>query len=190
MTQKKILVLMGSPRKKGNSAVLAARLAEGAEAGGAEVETLYLAGMDINPCIACEDCHREGADGCIVKDDMQAVYVKLADADSIVFASPVYWFSVSAQMKTAIDRIYAVGVGDANILKGKGMGVILTYADSDPYTSGAVNALRMFQDISGYLGTRIVGTVYGTAYEAGEIEGNRPVMEEAYELGGKLAAYG
>ena len=60
------------------------------------------------------------------------------------------------------------------------------FADSDPFTSGAVNALRMFQDISAYLGVTLAGAVYGSAYEAGEIAGNTDILKQAYELGEKL----
>ncbi len=65
-------------------------------------------------------------------------------------------------------------------------GILLAYADPDPFTSGAVNALRMFQDISAYLGTTITGMVYGTASEPGEIKNNDKLMKEAFELGEKL----
>jgi multimeric flavodoxin WrbA len=183
---KKVLVLMGSPRKAGNSAVLAKHLANGASDASAHVETLYLQGMNINPCTGCDECQGEEAAGCVIDDDMQDVYGKLEEADSIVFASPIYWFSVTAQLKMVIDRIYAIGGGGKNILEGKNLGVLLVYADSDPFTSGAVNALRMFQDISAYLGTAIVGTVYGSAFGAGEISGNVQVLKEAYELGDRL----
>ena len=186
MAAKSVLILMGSPRKSGNSAVLCEHLATGAMAAGAHVETLYLSGMDINPCTGCNQCQSEDANGCVVVDAMQEIYEKLKNADSIVFASPIYWFSVTAQLKTVIDRIYAVGGGDKNILKGKHFGVLLAYADADPFTSGAVNALRMFQDISAYLGTTIVDMVYGSAYEAGEIAGSSEVLKQAYELGKKL----
>ncbi|UCF31512.1 MAG: flavodoxin family protein [bacterium] len=186
MSGRKVLILLGSPRKAGNSAILAGRLAEGARSVGSEVDRFYLHDLDINPCTACEGCHREGSRGCVVDDDMQPIYGKLADADSIVFATPVYWFSVTAQIKTVIDRLYAVGVGDDNILAGKNLGILMVYADSDPFTSGAVNALRMFQDISGYLGTEIVGMVYGTAAGAGQIEGNEQLLEDAFRLGVKL----
>jgi multimeric flavodoxin WrbA len=186
VADKKVLILMGSPRKKGNSAVLAEHLARGAMGVGAHVETLYLHGMDINPCTGCDECQGENAAGCVLDDAMQDVYGKLKEADSIVFASPIYWFSVSAQLKMVIDRIYAVGGGDKNVLKGKNFGVLLVYADPDPFTSGAVNALRMFQDISTYLDTTIVDMVYGSAYEAGEIAGNEEVLEKAIELGEKL----
>ena len=183
---KRIIILMGSPRKAGNSAVLSERLAFGATKAGAHVETLYIHGMDISPCTGCDGCQGEEATGCIIDDAMQGIYGKLKTADAIVFASPVYWFSVSAQLKIVIDRMYAVGLGDKNILKGKNLGILLAYADPDPFTSGAVNALRMFQDISAYLGTTIAGMVYGTASEPGEIRNNDKLMKEAFELGEKL----
>jgi len=186
MAAKKILILMGSPRKTGNSAILAEHLAKGGGDAGADVEALYLHGMDIKPCTGCNQCQGADAGGCVINDAMQTVYEKLKEADSIVFASPIYWFSVTAQLKTVIDRIYAVGGGDKNILREKNFGVLLVYADADPFTSGAVNALRMFQDISAYLGTTIVDMVYGSAYEAGEIAGNSEILEQARELGEKL----
>jgi len=186
MGRKNVLIFMGSPRKAGNSAIMAEHLAKGATDAGAEVKTLYINGMDINPCTGCDQCQGENANGCIIDDAMQDVYGKLKEADSIVFASPIYWFSVTAQLKMVIDRIYAVGTGDKNILIGKNIGVLLVYADSDPFTSGAINALRMFQDISAFQSTTIVDMVYGSAYEAGEIAQNAEVLKRAYELGGKL----
>jgi multimeric flavodoxin WrbA len=189
MSNRNILILMGSPRKDGNTAALAEQLTQGAQVGGAEVRTLYLHGMDINPCTACEACHTEESKGCIIEDEMMEVYDGLQEADSIVFASPVYWFSVTAQIKTVIDRIYAVGVGDGNILKGKRLGILMPYADADPFISGAVNALRMFQDISDYLGTKIAGMVYGTAHEAGEIRKDKSLMNKAFQLGKELSGF-
>ncbi|NOY85995.1 MAG: flavodoxin family protein [Deltaproteobacteria bacterium] len=186
MAAKQILILLGSPRKTGNTAILAQHLAEGAEGSGADVRTLYLHGMNISPCTGCNHCQEADANGCIIVDDMQDIYGHLREADSIVFASPVYWFSVTAQIKMVIDRIYAVGGGDKNIFKDKDFGILLAYADSDPFTSGAVNALRMFQDISAYLGVRIAGAVYGSAYEAGEIRDSTEVLKAARELGMKL----
>ena len=131
MAAKSVLILMGSPRKSGNSAVLCEHLATGAMRAGAHVETLYLDGMDINPCTGCNECQGEDANGCVIDDAMQEIYEKLRMADSIVFASPIYWFTVTAQLKTVIDRIYAVGGGDKNILKGKNFGVLLVYADAN-----------------------------------------------------------
>ena len=190
MAGKKILILLGSPRKAGNTSVLADSLARGSEQAGARVETLFLHGLDISPCTGCNACQEEDAQGCIIEDAMQDVYRKIIEADAVVFASPVYWFSVTAQLKTVIDRIYAVGGGDKNVLGGKSFGILLAYADADPFISGAVNALRMFQDISAYLGANLAGAVYGSAYEAGEIRNNQDVLKQAHELGMKLGTGG
>ena len=184
----KILIVLGSPRKKGNSTTLADTVAESAIFAGAEVEKVYLNGLDIIPCQGCEKCQDESYSGCALKDDMASVHSKIHAADSIVIASPIYWFDFSAQTKIFIDRLYAVGIGEKNILKGKNAAVLLSYADSDPFTSGAVNALRSFQDICRYLGANIEGMVYGSAYGAGEIEENQGVMEQASQLGKHLAS--
>jgi len=186
MPGKKILILLGSPRKTGNSSVLADSLAKGSIHAGASVVTLFLHGLDISPCTGCNACQEEAAQGCVIDDAMQDVYRKIIEADAVVFASPIYWFSVTAQLKTVIDRIYAVGGGDKNALGGKNFGVVLAYADTDPFISGAVNALRMFQDISAYLGATLAGAVYGSAYEAGEIVENKELVDAAYKLGEKL----
>jgi multimeric flavodoxin WrbA len=185
---RKVVIVLGSPRKKGNSAILAAQVAAGAKAAGAEVESFYLHGMDIEPCSACEGCHKGKGRRCVIKDDMQLLYPKLRAADALVIASPVYWFTVSAQTKLFMDRCYALGQPEGHGLKGKRIGIVLTYADADPFSSGAVNALRMFQDGFRYIGADIVGMVYGTAWEAGEIKANRALLKEARELGKALAA--
>lgn len=89
---RKIVILKGSPRGKGNSAALADRLAAGAMEAGAQVESVYLHGMDIRPCDACDLC-REQRQGCVIQDDMHSLYPKLLAADAIVLASPIYWFA-------------------------------------------------------------------------------------------------
>ncbi len=100
---KNILILKGSPREKGNSATLADRAATGAVDAGAQVESIYLHGLDIRACDACNLCN----DGkCVIEDDMQPLYPKLAAADAILLASPIYWFTFSSQLKLCIDRWY------------------------------------------------------------------------------------
>jgi multimeric flavodoxin WrbA len=184
----KILIVLGSPRKKGNSATLAAKVAEGAIADGADVETVYLNGLNIKPCQGCEKCQEESFDGCAIEDDMNPLHSKIQEADSIVIASPIYWFNISAQTKIFIDRLYAVGVGQKNIFKGKNIAIILSFADPDPFISGAVNALRSFQDICRYLGANIEGMVYGSASGAGKIKERQDVMEKAVLLGKHLGS--
>jgi multimeric flavodoxin WrbA len=104
---RKVLILNGSPRVKGNTAVLSQRLAAGVRESGSEAEIIYLHGLDIQACDACEGC-QTGGKGCVIGDDMQEIYPKLRDSDAIVIASPVYWYSMTAQMKLCLDRWYAL----------------------------------------------------------------------------------
>ena len=190
MGSKKILLVMGSPRKEGNSATLAKQVIAGAEAVGAEVESFYLHEMNIQPCTACDACREERDKDCVIDDDMETLYPKLRQADALVIASPIYWFTVSAQTKLFMDRWYALGGPGEEYaaFAGKRIGIVLTYADVDPFASGAVNALRTFQDAFNYVGPEIIGMVYGSASEAGEIGNNRDLMEKAYELGKQLGS--
>jgi multimeric flavodoxin WrbA len=188
MSSKSILIFTGSPRRRGNSSILAGRVAEGAKAGGADVESYFLHDMEIKPCDACEACRDKTETDCLLDDDLRDVFPKIRQADGIVIASPIYWFTVSAQTKLFMDRWYALGGPEGHAFKGKKFGIVLTYADADPFTSGAVNALRTFQDALNYVGAEIVDMVYGSAWEAGEIKKNKEVMEKAYELGKKMAS--
>ena len=188
----RIIIVKGSPRKNGNSAILATQVAAGAEAAGAEVESFYLHGLDIQPCDACDACQGVADLDCIIEDDMQILYPKLWEADAIVCASPVYWFTVSAQMKLFMDRCYGMGDDtdepEEHALAGKRIGIVLTYGGDDPFDSGAVNAIRTFQDMFNYIPAEIVGVVYGCALDAGDIRRNKTVMEKAYELGKELGS--
>ncbi len=188
MSARKILIFTGSPRKDGNSATLAGQVAAGAMASGAKVESFYLQGMDIRTCDACEACRDKSETDCILDDDMKDLFPKLRQADAIVIASPIYWFTVSAQTKLFMDRWYALGGPQGHAFKGKRFGIVLTYADADPFSSGAVNALRTFQDALNYVGASSIGMVYGSAWEAGEIKKNKELMEKAYDLGKQLAS--
>ena len=182
---KQIIILQGSPRLKGNSNTLAGRLAEGAREAGAVVESVYLHGMDIRPCDGCDFCRETGA--CVVKDDMQALYPKILAADALVFASPIYWFTYSAQLKTCIDRWYALWNYKHDAFKGKPFGIILTYGDDDLYISGGINAIHTFETMLRFLRAEVAGWVYGTANEEGEVVKNAELMEKASRLGKKLA---
>ena len=190
MGARKIVIAMGSPRKEGNSAALAGQVAAGAEAKGAEVDSFFLHGMDIQPCDACDSCRADSASDCVVEDEMQEIYPKLRQADAVVIASPIYCATVSAQTKLFMDRCYALGGPQGHGLAGKQIGIVLAYADPDPFVSGAVNALRTFQDAYQYVGAEIVGMVYGTADAAGEIRKNQELMDQAYSLGEKLGSGG
>ncbi len=188
MEKKNVMIVVGSPRKNGNSSALAKLVAAGAKAARAEVETFYLRDLKIKPCTACDFCRKRSRPGCMIKDDMQKLYPKIREAGAIVIASPIYWFTISAQTKLFLDRWYALGGEEGYGLAGKRFGILLTYEDADPFVSGAVNALRTFQDIIGYVGAEITGMVYGSAGRAGEIRKNKKVLAAAYDLGKRLTA--
>jgi multimeric flavodoxin WrbA len=182
---KKLLILKGSPREKGNSATLADRAATGAMEAGAQVESIYLHGLDIRPCDACNLCN----DGeCAIEDDMKPLYPKLAAADAILLASPIYWFTFSSQLKLCIDRWYGFQGHRWKEINHKQFGVILTYGDTDLYTSGAINAIHTFETLCRFLESKIVGIVHGSLDDVGEAEKHPELMQQAYDLGKLLAS--
>jgi multimeric flavodoxin WrbA len=184
---RKILAVLSSPRKKGNSNTLARQIIKGAEAAGANVEAVYLHGMDISPCNACYACQKKDSQGCAIDDEMQTIYPKLIECDTWLIASPVYWFNMSAQTKLFMDRCFALLAYANNPFAGKRIGVAMSYGDTDPFNSGCINALRSFQDAFHYAGAEIVGMVYGSAEAPGEIQSNADLMQRAERLGKKLA---
>lgn len=102
----KVLGIVCSPRKEGNTEILVRNALNAARENGAETELLLLADKQINPCDACDACLENGA--CIVEDDMQEIYQKLENADGLIFGTPVYFINVSAQAKAVIDRTYSL----------------------------------------------------------------------------------
>lgn len=184
---KRILIFKGSPKKKGNSSTLADQAAEAAKKCGAEVIGFDLHTMKIQPCRACDACHTAVDRKCVIQDDMQLIYPECHRADAILIASPVYYFTLAAQVKLCIDRWYALETSHGNVLSGKPFGLILSYGDTDPYTSGAINAIRTMQDICRYFHSPLLDVVYGTGLEVGEIQAPSEWMEKAYRLGETLA---
>ncbi len=187
MPERNILILNSSPRANSNSAILAGQVAEGARAAGAQVEAFDLHNMDIRPCDACDFCQETGGE-CVIGDDMQKLYPRLRQAHAILIASPVYWFTFNAQAKLFIDRWYALQGSHGNALAGKRFGLVLAYGDSDPYTSGAINAIRTYQDMLRYLRGELVGIVYASANDAGAVRQQPETLASAYRLGEQLAA--
>jgi multimeric flavodoxin WrbA len=184
---KRVLILAASPRKNGNSTILALKAAEGVKAEGGEADVVSLGNLKIAPCNACDVCRTKPETGCVIKDDMQPLYKKIEDAQGVIFATPVYWFNVSAQMKLFIDRTYAIHGKGYYAFTGKDVGVILTYEDEDLFVSGGINALRSFQDIFAYVKANLVGAVYGSAGKAGDVKANGELLQKAYDLGKKIA---
>jgi multimeric flavodoxin WrbA len=179
----KTIVILGSPRKKGNSTLLAHKAIEGITAMNGLYDVIYLNGMNIRPCQGCDSCRRDDKRTCILKDDMQLLYPKLTEANSLLIASPIYMFSVTAQLKLFMDRCYAC----PQALAGKKIGILLTYGEPDAKASGVMNAIQTLKDEYSYANSKILGILYGSADKMGEITANELLMEQAYELGELLA---
>lgn len=182
----KVLILKGSPRERGNSAALAERAAVGAREAGAQVESVYLHSLDIRPCDGCDLCKENGV-FCVIEDDMQSLYPKLLAADAILLASPIYWFTYSAQLKLCIDRWYGLWNLQGEAFHGKPFGIILAYGDTDLYNSGGINAIHTFETMLRFLRAEVAGIVHGSLSDPGDAEKNPELMEQAYQLGQKLA---
>ncbi len=172
---KRILAVVSSPRKGGNSETLVRQFIKGAEESGNVTDTVILREKKIAPCIACEACLSNGGT-CVQKDDMAEVIEKMVAADVIVLSTPVYYYSISAQLKVMIDRMLAGG----SRMKGKEFYFIATAADG----KGAMETTM--KDMEGFAacvpGSVVKGKVYGSAFCVGEIKG-KAAMDEAYQLG-------
>lgn len=181
--RQRVLAVMGSPRKNGNSSALARAVLQGAGDAGMESEIVYLHELSVGPCRACYACQGKKSTGCALDDDMQNLYPALLAHDAWILASPVYWFTMSAQMKLFMDRLFGLPAYGPTPFRDKKIVLAMAYGDRDPFVSGCVNALRTFQDAFRFTGSRIAGMVYGSALDPGDIEKNREVMKEAEELG-------
>jgi multimeric flavodoxin WrbA len=160
--KKRILAITGSPRANGYSSFLAGEVIRKLTSSGNIVEHISLKDTDIRPCRACESCRKEGSDYCIIDDGMKPLYRKIVESDALLLASPVYWFSVGAQMKLFIDRFYGLNNEETQVLKGKKFGIIFSYGDTDPVGSGVTNAIRSFEDMFRYTKSNLCGIIHKT----------------------------
>ena len=103
----RVLILNGSPRPKGNTKQMIQAFCEGLKSAGHEYDVFDVCRMNIRGCLACEYCHTRGKGQCVQKDDMQEIYRKLAEAEMLVIASPIYYHGISGQLKCTIDRFYS-----------------------------------------------------------------------------------
>ena len=174
---KKVLVLSASPRRGGNSDTLCDRFMHGAEEAGNHVEKIFLRDKKINFCVACDACKKNGGT-CALKDDMAGILEKMAAADVIVMATPVYFYTMDGQMKTLIDRTYAKYPD----IRNKSMYFIVAAADSNKRAlERTIEGFRGFT--SCYDGMEEKGIIYGAgAWNIGDIKGS-PAMYQAYEMG-------
>lgn len=173
---KKVLILSGSPRKDGNSDMLCNEFMRGAAESGNDAEKIRVAEKKIGFCTGCYAC--SGTGECAIKDDMAEIMQKMIDADVIVLASPVYFYSVDAQLKALIDRT----VCRWTEVKDKELYYIMTAADSD--IKSMDTTLACFRGYADCVeGAKEMGVIYGTGvYDKGEIV-DSIAMTEAYEMG-------
>ena len=146
----KIAVFNGSPRKE-NTFALVEAFREGAESAGHEVEVYHVGQMKIAGCLGCEYCHTKGEGSCIQKDDLEKILPAYREADMIVFASPVYYFTVTAQMEAAIQRVYCIG----KPLKAKKAALLLSSASDGVYDA----AVAQFKAYMSYAGIEAAGVI-------------------------------
>ena len=174
----KIAVLIGSPRKNGNTEILVNSFVEGVDKQKNSIELIAVTGYEIKGCIGCNACFRDSMHRCIQKDDMQVIYEKLSDADVIVVATPIYFYGISSQLKCVIDRLHNP---IRNSFKVKELVLLAVCADTIPSAFDSVKA--MFHSVLNYFSLKNAGiiTVPGVQ-EKGDIVGN-PALAEARRLG-------
>lgn len=177
---KKIFIISSSLRGLSNSHLLAESFAHGARDAGNDVELITLHGKEVRFCIGCLTCWKTRK--CVLKDDMAPIVEKIHDADVLVFATPIYYYEMSGQLKTVLDRANPLYGGDYHFTDV----YMLTSAESDdPSTpQRAISGLEGW--ISCFQRARLAGTVFaGGILEPGAIKGH-PELQEAYELGNKI----
>ena len=174
---KHVLIINSSPRKGGNSETLAASFAKGAEEIGHKVETVYLREKNYSFCKGCLACLRIGH--CVIADDAVEIAAKMHDADVIVFATPVYYYSVSGQLKTMLDRANPLFGSDYAFTKAY---LLAAAAEDEADTvEGTVKAVQGWVDC--FERCELAGTIFaGGVNDVGDIAGH-PALEKAYQAG-------
>lgn len=178
---KKVVIISSSPRRNGNSALLCHQFEKGAIEAGHQVEFVNLNDYKIAPCLACEYC-RTHHNECVIKDDANEIVQKMIDADVWVLSSPVYFYSVTAQMKLLIDRMFAREYEIRDSEQRKDVYYIVTSgAPSIDQLTGTMESLRGFVKVMRKVDEK--GVINGAgAFQLGDAK-NHPSFIEAYEMG-------
>ena len=176
----RILALVGSPRKSGNTDTLVEEVLKGAGVTGHESEKLYLYKHEISPCIDCRKCKKSDF-LCVIKDGMQEIYAGMDRADLIIFGTPNYWYGPTAKMKLLMDRMRPYVANGK--LKGK-KAIVITPAAEGPGACGPL--MEMFRMSFDYLEMEMAGDILAKAYERGEIKNDHEALKNAYGLGASL----
>ena len=175
--RKNIVILAGSPRKVSSTDSLVAAFTEGAKESGHTVTTFRVADMNIGGCLGCNHCFQE-VGVCVQKDDMLTILDALRKADTLVLASPVYFWGVTSQLKRAIDRTYALLQEGSSI---KRAALLMTCGDDTD--AAAEPSISMFRQICAYLKWQEAGIIVAPRIHAPQDIDGRPELEQAKQLG-------
>ena len=174
---KKVIVISTSLRHGSNSDMLADKFVEGANSVGNDVEKISLVGKDIQFCKGCMGCQKLGR--CVIKDDVNDIMEKVLEADVVCWATPIYYYEMSGQMKTLIDRMNAMYPLE---YKFRDIYLLTTAAEDEEETPKRAE-IGLTGWIDCYPKSRLAGTIFcGGVNEAREIEGNSK-LQEAFEMG-------
>ena len=172
-----IVILVGSMRINGNTARLVQSFADGAVQNN-NVEIVYVADYNVNPCIGCNSCFVREGNKCFQDDDMVKIYEKLRNADIVVIASPVYFYGISAQLKAIVDRLHTPMRNTFHIKK---LGLLLVGAAQLPNLFDPI--LMQYQMVLDFFKLESIGTVLVRGVnDIGDIDGNS-ALKEAYDMG-------
>ncbi|MGY5865085.1 MAG: flavodoxin family protein [Candidatus Thorarchaeota archaeon] len=180
-----VVVLHGSPRRGGNSDTLAGHFVDGVkQTGEFEVLDFVLNDMSIRPCQGCESCMTSEGHNCVIDDDMHQIYSVFADADIVVWATPMYWGYMTAQMKTALDRMESLAMDPEKYWVDKEFVAILTYRHHYQSTIG------FFERVQDYFRFKFNSILYCSKNDSGpedfHVSSDKEKLEEAYNLGMSL----
>lgn len=175
---KKVLILSTSLRSGSNSNCLAEAFLKGAWNAGNEAELISLAGKKLNFCIGCLACQK--TQKCVLEDDAVPLAEKAAEADALVFATPVYYYEMSGQMKTLLDRMNPLYASDYRF---RDVYLLATAAEADESAmDGTVKGMQGFVDC--FPKARLSGVLRGIGLaEAGAAKKRKDMLEQAYEMG-------
>ncbi len=185
MIMKKILAVVGSPRKNGNTHILVSKIADGARINGAIVDELFLDDLTIRECDGCHMCWN--GKECSKKDDMHSIYPKIIQSDVIIFGTPVYWYGPTALMKAFIDRFVYFNCPE-NREKIRGISAVIAVPFEEESLDTAMPVVDFFEKCFKYLQVRMVSKIIVPGVSVkGEINQKTKYLQQAYELGQTLA---
>lgn len=186
----KVLGILGSPRIGGNSDILLSRALSGAKEAGAEVEKIILDRKNISGCKDCQKCNKMGV--CVIKDDMLEIQKKILEAYAIIHSTPVYFWSMTAQMKAYLDRWTVFFDAEWKWqkiyypkMRGKRIGLITVCGDPNVHTADPI--VHSFKSTVEMTKMTWLGTVMASASAKGDISNNEAALQEVFELGKKAA---